>query len=184
MLRNLWLIIMPFQTCMIVWQHRTLFHGGITHTVCFCELWGHSIGVMVFILDKPYFLLPYTNPTPKPTPYRKLCIFTFSKKKNSSCMIYKPFKKWGHEIMSSYKLPSPRHTHVIIQNLCPHMSHKHTHAQFLKIRSTKTSTFTFFNELYLQRYIFVLKHFILLSLEVSTQSWVQYILFNTDWIKE
>ncbi len=34
-----------------------------THTqVCFCELWGHSIGIMVFILYKPYFLSPYTYP--------------------------------------------------------------------------------------------------------------------------
>uniref|UniRef100_A0A671STR6 Ankyrin repeat and SOCS box protein 5-like n=1 Tax=Sinocyclocheilus anshuiensis TaxID=1608454 RepID=A0A671STR6_9TELE len=42
-----------------------------THTqVCFCEKWGHPIGVMVFILYRPYILLPYTNPTPKPTPHR------------------------------------------------------------------------------------------------------------------
>ncbi len=32
--------------------------------ICFCELWGHPIGVMVFILYKPYFVSPYTNPTP------------------------------------------------------------------------------------------------------------------------
>ncbi len=39
-----------------------------THThVCFCELWGHHIGVMVFKLYKPYFLSPYINPTLKPT---------------------------------------------------------------------------------------------------------------------
>ncbi len=34
-----------------------------THThihVCFCELWGLSTGVMVFILYKSYFLSPYT----------------------------------------------------------------------------------------------------------------------------
>ncbi len=45
-----------------------------THTHTFCELWGLSIGVMVFILYKPYFLSPYTNPTPKPTSYRKKLI--------------------------------------------------------------------------------------------------------------
>ncbi len=72
-----------------------------THT-CFCELWGHSIGVMVFILYKPYFLSPYTNPTPKPTPYRKLCATLYLKKKKKSfCMIYKPFEIWGHGEMSS-----------------------------------------------------------------------------------
>ncbi len=32
-----------------------------THThVCFCEKWGHPIGVMVFILYKLFVLLPYT----------------------------------------------------------------------------------------------------------------------------
>ncbi len=34
-------------------------------------------------LYKPYFPSPYTNPTPKPTPYRKLCAFYFLKKTNS-----------------------------------------------------------------------------------------------------
>uniref|UniRef100_A0A8C1YXU8 NCK interacting protein with SH3 domain n=1 Tax=Cyprinus carpio TaxID=7962 RepID=A0A8C1YXU8_CYPCA len=65
-------------------NHNALFshiiHTHIIHThthththVCFCELWGHPIGVMVFILYKLYILSPYTNPTPNPTPYRKLC---------------------------------------------------------------------------------------------------------------
>ncbi len=32
-----------------------------THThVCFCELWGHSLGINVFILYKLYVLLLYT----------------------------------------------------------------------------------------------------------------------------
>ncbi len=51
-----------------------------THTHTHTNLYGLrglSIGVMVFILYKPYFLRTYNNPTPKPTP---LCIFTFSKK--------------------------------------------------------------------------------------------------------
>ncbi len=34
---------------------------------------------MVFILFKPYFLSPYNNPTPKPTPY--FLHFYFLKKK-------------------------------------------------------------------------------------------------------
>ncbi len=42
-----------------------------THTG-FHFLSGLSIGVMVFILYKPYFLSPYSNPTHKPTPCRKL----------------------------------------------------------------------------------------------------------------
>ncbi len=49
-----------------------------THT-CICGLQGLSIGVMVFILYKLYFLSLYTNYT-KPTPYRKLLpIFEFHK---------------------------------------------------------------------------------------------------------
>ncbi len=47
-----------------------------THThVGFCGLWGLSIGVMVFILYKLYVLLPYTNPTPKLSPHKRLCAF-------------------------------------------------------------------------------------------------------------
>ncbi len=71
-----------------------------THThVRFCEKWGHPIGVMVFILNKLYVLLPYTYPTPKLSPHRRLCISTFPKK-TSLCMIYKRFEKWGHGSMS------------------------------------------------------------------------------------
>ncbi len=80
---------------------HTLSH---THThshthVRFCEKWGLSIGVMVFILYKLYVLLPYTYPTPKLSPHRRLCISTFPKK-TSLCMIYKRFEKWGHGSMS------------------------------------------------------------------------------------
>ncbi len=46
--------------------------GTQTHTHV---LWGHSISVMVLILYILYFLSPYTNPTPKPTFYRKLSAF-------------------------------------------------------------------------------------------------------------
>ncbi len=72
----------------------------LTHThVRFCEKWGHPIGVMVFILYNLYVLLPYTYPTPKLSPHRRLCISTFPKK-TSLCMIYKRFEKWGHGSMS------------------------------------------------------------------------------------
>ncbi len=43
-----------------------------TH-VGFCGLRGLSIGVMVFILYKLCVLLPYTYPTPKLSPHRRLC---------------------------------------------------------------------------------------------------------------
>ncbi len=45
-----------------------------TH-VGFCGLRGLSIGVMVFILNKLCVLLPYTYPTPKLSPHRRLCAF-------------------------------------------------------------------------------------------------------------
>ncbi len=71
---------------------------SLTHThVCFCEKWGHPIGVMVFTLYKLYVLLPYTYPKPKLSPHRKLCISTFPPK-YSLCMIYKRFEKWGHDM--------------------------------------------------------------------------------------
>ncbi len=56
-------------------QHNTHTHTH-THThVGFCGLWGLSIGVMVFILYNLYVLLPYTYPTPKLSPHRRLCAF-------------------------------------------------------------------------------------------------------------
>ncbi len=47
-----------------------------THThVGFAILVGTLIGVMVFVLYRPYILLPYTNPTPKLSPHRRLFAF-------------------------------------------------------------------------------------------------------------
>ncbi len=54
-----------------------------------------SGSTLVFILYKLYVLLPYTYPTPKLSPHRRLCISIFPQK-NSLCMIYKRFKLWGH----------------------------------------------------------------------------------------
>ncbi len=57
-------------------QNRSPVNITHTHThthVGFCGLWGLSIGVMVFILNKLCVLLPYTNPTPKLSPHRRLC---------------------------------------------------------------------------------------------------------------
>ncbi len=52
-----------------------------THThVGFYGLRGLSIGVIIFILYKLYVLLPYTYPTPKLSPHRRLCISTSPKK--------------------------------------------------------------------------------------------------------
>ncbi len=77
-----------------------------THTCWFYGLRRLFISVMVFILYKPYFLSPYNNPTPKPTPYRKLCAFLLSQKKNEFCMIYKRFELPYVIPMSLYKFVS------------------------------------------------------------------------------
>ncbi len=87
-----------------------------THThVGFYGLRGLSIGVMVFILYKLYVLLPYTYPTPKLSPHRRLCISIYPQK-NSLCMIYKRFKLWGHW-KCPHKSPSPCNTYVIPMSL-------------------------------------------------------------------
>ncbi len=55
---------------------NTHYTHADTHThVGFCGLRGLSIGVMVFILNKLCVLLPYTYPTPKLSPHRRLCAF-------------------------------------------------------------------------------------------------------------
>ncbi len=55
-----------------------------THThVVFYGLQGLSLGVMVFILYKLYVLLPYTYPTPKLSPHRRLVHFYFPPKKRT-----------------------------------------------------------------------------------------------------
>ncbi len=56
---------------------HTLTHTEThTHThVGFAILVGTLIGVMVFVLYRPYILLPYTNPTPKLSPHRRLFAF-------------------------------------------------------------------------------------------------------------
>ncbi len=69
-----------------------------THThVCFCELWGLFIGVMVLYCTNHIFYRP-TSTLP---PYRKLSALLLSQK-ISFCMIYKLFEIWGHGEMSSY----------------------------------------------------------------------------------
>ncbi len=95
--------------------HTTHTHTH-THThVGFCGLWGLSIGVMVFILNKLYVLLPYTYPIPKLSPQRRLCISTFPKK-TSLCMIYKRFELRGHR-QCPHKTPSNCNTSVIPMSL-------------------------------------------------------------------
>ncbi len=79
-----------------------------THTQSgICGLRGLSIGVMVFILYKLYVLQPYTYPTPKLIPHRRLCAFLDS-------MFFKPFGLRGHR-QCPHKPPLCCNTHIIIQ---------------------------------------------------------------------
>ncbi len=94
---------------MILQTHRLIENNTRNHTqeshlwslmnnnMCVCvvsRLHKHScifsIGVMVFILYKLYFLSPY----PKPTPHTKLLAFLDSQN-TSFCVIYKIVSSWG-----------------------------------------------------------------------------------------
>ncbi len=111
-----------------------------THTlVGFYGLRGLSIGVMVFILYKLYVLLPYTYPTPKLSPHRKLCAFILSQKKTNSVWFISLLNYGDTENvlmnhlppvipvipMSFYKFVSSNHknTHTCAR------AHTHTHTQ-------------------------------------------------------
>ncbi len=66
---------LPAETAVTHLQRETDTHTH-THThVGFAILVGTLIGVMVFVLYRPYILLPYTNPTPKLSPHRRLFAF-------------------------------------------------------------------------------------------------------------
>ncbi len=69
-----------------------------TQTLVFLSLWGHPIGIMVFILYKLYFLSPYPNATRKPSPKRKLSAF-LDFQNTSFCKIYKIVSSWGPKTM-------------------------------------------------------------------------------------
>ncbi len=68
-------------------KHEWVQNPSLTHTHVrtrarwFLWLTGTLHRRKGFILYKPYFLSPYTNPKPKPTPYRKICAFFISPKK-------------------------------------------------------------------------------------------------------
>ncbi len=109
-----------------------------THThVGFYGLRGLSIGVMVFILYKLYVLLPYTYPTPKLSPHRRLCISTFPPK-NAHCMIISILNYGDTEnvLINHLLLVIPMSYPCHYTNLCPHKPHKHAHTH------THTHTYT------------------------------------------
>ncbi len=102
---------------------------------------------MVFILYKLYVLLPYTYPTPKPSPHRRRCISTFPQK-NSLCMIYKRLNYGDTEnvLINHLLLVIPMSYPCYYTNLCPHKPHKHahthTHKHTLSLSLSHTHTHT------------------------------------------
>ncbi len=53
-------IIIDVLLPIIIVMHYYGYIYIFSHTLCIHVLWGHPIGVMVFILYKLYFLSPYT----------------------------------------------------------------------------------------------------------------------------
>ncbi len=132
---------MPISHCA-----RTLSHTH-THThkhVGFCGLRGLSIGVMVFILNKLCVLLPYTYPTPKLSPHRRLCAsLDFQKKHHLVCFLsLLNYGDIGSVLIKHLQIVIPLSYPCYYTNLCPHKPHKpahththtHTHTHF-KVRS-------------------------------------------------
>ncbi len=138
----------PTQTHTTIYLLHIYTHTH-THTdthVCYCELWGLSIGVMVVILYKLYFLSLYTNPTPKPTPYRKLSADLLSQKTHSVWFIsIWKMGTWGNVLinhllfvipvipvslytfMSSYVTNTHTNTHTHTHTHTHAHTHRHTH---------------------------------------------------------
>ncbi len=103
-----------------------------THTR-FTILVGTSIGVMVFLLYRPYILLTYTNPTPKPSPHRRLFAF-LDFQTTSFCVIYKLVYPWGPQFRSPPLQKSP--WGCVYSGLSPHRyiqtkTHTHTHTPLI-----------------------------------------------------
>ncbi len=141
--RWIWLCLLNFSHTHTHTHTRTRTHTHThTHThVGFCGLWGLSIGVMVFILNKLYVLLPYTYPTPKLSPHRRLCASLDFQKKTPFSMFFKPFELRGHR-QCPHKPPSYCNTSVIPMSLykfVPHKPHTHTHTH---THTTHTHTHT------------------------------------------
>ncbi len=107
-----------------------------THTlVGFDGLRGLSIGVMVYILYQLYVLLPYTNPTPKLSPHRRLCISTFPQKTHSVWFIsVLNYGDTENVLINHLLLVIPMSYPCHYTHLCPHKPQKHaqTHTQNCK----------------------------------------------------
>ncbi len=134
---------MPCSTVELRKAHtpHTHTHTHTHHThVGFCGLWGLSIGVMVFILNKLYVLLPYTYPTPKLSLTGDCVHFRFSKKHHLICFLsLLNYGDIGSVLINHLHIVIPLSYPCYYTNLCPHKPHKpahthtHTHKSNFKI---------------------------------------------------
>ncbi len=98
---------------------------------------------MVLTLYKLYVLSPYTYPTPKLSPHRRRCIYTFPPK-NSLCMIYKCFELWGtlkNVLINHFLLVIPVSLYKCMSSFVNN-THTHTHSLSLSLTQTHTLSLT------------------------------------------
>ncbi len=119
----------------MVYEHRHTHTETHTH-VCFCEKWGHPIGVM---------FLSCTNcmcyfPTPKLSPHTSAFLLPPPPPQKTHSVGFISVLKSGDMGQCPEKSPSPCNTCVIIQihvlichkNACTHThTHTHTHTLYL-----------------------------------------------------
>ncbi len=101
---------------------------------------------MVFILNKLYVLLPYTNPTPKLSPHRRLCLLSPKKPHSVWFISVLNYGDIGSVLIKHLQIVIPLSYPCHYTNLCPHKPHKpahtHTHAHTHARTHARTHTHT------------------------------------------
>ncbi len=109
---------------------------------CFCEKWGFSIGVMVLTLYKLYVLSPYTYPTPKLSPHRRRCIYTFPQKTHSVWFIsVLNYGDTENVLINHFLLVIPVSLYKCMSSFVNN-THTHTHSLSLSLTQTHTLSLT------------------------------------------
>ncbi len=101
---------------------------------------------MFFILYKLYVLLPYTYPTPKLSPHRRLSLtFLLSPQKTHSVWFISILNYGDTEnvLINHLLLVIPLSYLCHYTNLCPHKPHKHAHTHTQTHTHTHTQTHTY-----------------------------------------
>jgi len=120
-------MLLPNRFKLQSWQHYCLSLWVCqikpNSLLCFHDLWGLSIDIMIVILYKLYILSPYTNSS------HHTKLFAFLHFQNSSlCTIYKLFSSWGPTYVPTRITISDIDTFV--GNFCPHIRVTHTQLEF------------------------------------------------------